>query len=403
MSTENFALCWELGFGTSYISFMRLLAEEIRLSGGQSTVFAKDLVVAARLKGEESVKLVPAPLPPSCVLQREFIQTSYASLLFVNGYSDKKDLLRRVERWIALYQENRIDVVVARHSPTAILAADALGLPCVHFGNGFSIPPPQTPWPSFRPDMKVEERALSENEGVVLGHINFVRQRLGCKALPSLAELFSPSSTLLLDYPELDSWAGFRERRGMAVEYLGFPDINFGSKPIWPNKREIKVFLSLLETSDLSWVNAIVDAGAEVIVRTRGGAKGGAVPLQSEYAAVLDQDSLSFSEVIDQCDFVVGYGSHNLVCEALLQGKPIGVIRHSADELLLGQRVEMLGVGVSMGSVPDAITKGKLRKLWPQNCCREAAEFFKTRYASDDRGAIPSRVVQAARNLLLKK
>lgn len=400
MNTKNYALAWELGFGTSYTSFMRLLACEIQSLGHTCTVFTKDLALARRLFRGLSVEMRPAPVMPVSGGHPSFVQTSYASLMFSNGFSDPEELSVRVEQWISLYSEHRIDIVLARHSPAAILAAQIMGLPIIHYGNGFSIPPPLTPWPSFRPDLRVDERVLRANEQITLRNVNLVRLRWGCEQIADLGALYSALDTLLLDYPELDSWSGFRTRRGAKVEYLGFPDINFGQAPNWPGKRRIKVFLSLLETSDLQWVREVIEAGAEVIVRVRGGTLGVDASHGSAFATILGPEPLNFAKAISECDCVIGYGSHNLVCEALLQGKPVAVIRHSADELLLGQRVEMLGAGISMGSAPQADTRYKLRKFWADSRYAEAAQRFRNTYEGQNRGAIAAHLVRLSQSAL---
>jgi UDP:flavonoid glycosyltransferase YjiC (YdhE family) len=321
------------------------------------------------------------------------VQTSYATLLHNNGFADAEPLAARLRTWQALYASFGVQRVIARHSPTAILAARTAGLPVLHYGNAFSLPPECTPWPSFRPDASVPEQVLLQNEKRVLETVNSALQRNGKPELVRLSALFAGLSSVLLDYPELDHCAA--PGRG---PYLGFPDINFGSRPSWADRQAtVRLFASLLPTSAAAWTDVLGRLSAHTLVRFRGPrvpAHARTLPAHLQLAA--PAQSLNFKLAIADSGAVVGYGSHNLVCEALLGGRPIAVIAHTPDELLLGLRVQAIGAGILLPQVPDDSAADALSRFLLDPRHAEGALAFAQRHVTEDRGCIARRVLDAA-------
>lgn len=52
-------------------------------------------------------------------------------------------------------------LVIADHAPAALLAARTLGLPAATLDSGFSVPPPETPFPSLRPWLAVPQETAN--------------------------------------------------------------------------------------------------------------------------------------------------------------------------------------------------------------------------------------------------
>jgi UDP:flavonoid glycosyltransferase YjiC (YdhE family) len=387
------ALVWELGAGSSYVAFMAQLGHEARARGYECVFIVRDLHIAATLLPPDLGPLVQAPLATASRTPIVRVQTSYATLLHNNGFADAEPLAARLRAWRALFESFGVKHVIARHSPTALLAARAAGLPVLHYGNAFSMPPDRSPWPSFRPDAAVSEGTLLHNEARVLTTINSALEHCGWRSLERLSALFAGLPSALLDYPELDHCAG--AGRG---PYLGFPDINFGDPPQWPETDgSPRVFASLLPTSSPAWTNALGTLPATTLLRFRGQrAPAHALKLPPRVRLAPPGRSLNFKDAIAGSNAVIGYGSHNLVCEALLAGRPVVVIAHSPDELLLGLRVRALRAGILLPTIPDDAATQALRRFLDDPSHTESARAFALRHASGGRDGIARRVLDAA-------
>ncbi len=399
MTSKCYVIVWELGFGTSYLSFIRMLSETITQSGNRCVVICKDPGLAQRFISDPNVSVLEAPAPATYSESGVKTQTSYASLLFNNGFHSSTALARRISAWNALFATAGADFIFARHSPTAIIAARTLGLPVLHYGNSFSVPPPSAPWPSFRPDLIVGQQTLIQNELRMTRLINRALNTIGGDLIGSVQDIYAELPTALLDYPALDWFGGHRETKGTVLKYLGFPDLNFGPAPTWPGRRAVKVFLSLLPSSDKNWASVLTDLGAEVLLRVRDTAITSEETRSPEFVSTTNDGHLNFAQAIRECDYVVGYGSHNLVCEALLAGKPVAVIAHSADELLLGKRVESLGVGIMLSQTPSADGTAYLRRHIHSGRLKENAEAFALNHSTYSRTDIAVQLLSLATNL----
>ncbi|MFP5305876.1 MAG: glycosyltransferase [Gammaproteobacteria bacterium] len=384
------ALVWELGSGSGYAAVMALIARVAIAEGHECVFIVRHLHAAARLLPPELGVLVQAPASTAASAEAVRVQTSYATLLHNCGFGDVDALAARLRAWQALYRAFGIERVLACHSPTAVLAARMLELPLLHYGTGFSIPPETSPWPGFRPDLAVPGRALLHNEAKVLGVVNQALQRLGAPPLPRLQALYAGVPTALLGYAELDHYAG-AERPG----FLGLPEISFGARPDWPDAAEpARLFVSLIPGSGArDWLSLLAALPARSLVRFHGGAAPKHAP--SPRISVCTAP-VSFAPAIAASTAVVGYASHNLVCEALLGGKPVALIAHNPEHLLLGRRVQALGAGPLLPQRPDADTARHLGALLADASYRSRAERFAERYRSQPRSRIAQTLLHKA-------
>ncbi len=394
MLQRRIAIVWELGHGSSYLNFIRALAQVILGAGHQCVVISRDLSMAINFLGHLDIELRASPSGSIITADALPIQTSYSSLLFHNGFHNRDAIAERLLDWVSLLRDLELNLIIARHSPTALLASRCVGIPAVHYGNSFSVPPPISPWPSFRPDLVVSPETLSLNDARVLERVNAALRHLNFKELETLQQIHSTLPTILLDYPELDPYGWQRAGAPGQVHYLGFPDLNFGAAPVWSNERPVKVFLSLLPSSSMAWAGQLIRCGADVLLRVRGTKADLPATMKETGITLADGASLNFREAIVQADVVVGYGSHNLVCEALLAGKAVAVITHSADELILGQRVMALGVGCRLPSIPDRDAQTLLQKFIWDKAIQRNARAFSGRYLEASRHDIPSRFLE---------
>ncbi len=384
MATLAFA--WELGLGSGYCGLIARIARTAVAAGHRCDFIVRDLHIARRHIPAELGRLVQAPQAGERSGSPVAVQTSYATLLHNCGFDDADDLDARVGAWQALFRLLGSDRLLARHSPTAILAARLTGLPTLHYGSGFSIPPATTPWPSFRPDLELPDNALRHNEERVLDVVNAVRKRRGCGDWPQASALFEDLPTALLGDADTDHYHHPR-----SDPFVGLPDLSHGDAPVWPETGSGPRLFVSLPPAATDWLSLLADLPASCLVRFLGPAT---IPRELPGNVRITRTPVNFGQAISSADAVLGYGSHNLVYEALVAGRPIAVIAQNPDQLLMAFRVRSLGAGISAGiRADDAARRALIRWLSDAD-----GAFTTTRSAAIDFAASrPERVSATAR------
>jgi hypothetical protein len=186
-------LAWELGGNYGHLVALRALARELKRQGHTCTFAARDLGSAPGFLDPALGPLVQAPVRLTAGLNRVRRQLSYASLLHNIGFNEPVELAGRIHAWRTLYRALGTEFVFADHSPVALIAARTLGIPAACIGNGFTVPPVQSPFPSFVArslrDADWDQRGKASNAevsvralafimaGHVRHHLNILRER----------------------------------------------------------------------------------------------------------------------------------------------------------------------------------------------------------------------------------
>src|SRR5262249_2567085 len=151
---------------------------------------ARDVTNAEKIFGREGVIILQAPVMLRKAGDPYKVQYNYTQLVHNNGFADATDLLARVKAWLHLFQYFRPDIAIYDHSPTALVAAQALKAKRILSGSGFLIPPPGVPLPNMRYWEKFDTPAVQKAEDGVLERINRVLGVLKVKPLAHMEDLF---------------------------------------------------------------------------------------------------------------------------------------------------------------------------------------------------------------------
>jgi UDP:flavonoid glycosyltransferase YjiC (YdhE family) len=370
------ALAWELGEASGYAALMTRIARAARDAGHECIAIVRDLHVATPIfdAGGLDLALLQAPVATATRAPHVRVQTSYATLLHNCGFGDPVALAARLRAWQTLYRSFGIDRVLVRHSPTALLAARLSGLPVLHYGHGFSIPPAATPWPSFRPDTTISDEILVRNEAQVLTATNRALHLLGAAPLAQLADLFADVPTCMTSCHELDHYA-----RLAPPAAIGLPDLSYGAAPVWPAADGVRLFASLLPAPGAAaWLQQLAALPLCALVRLARVATVTQAPANLRIV----HDALDFGQAISAAAAVFGYASHNLVYEALMRGRPLVLLAYAPDQLMLARRVEALGLGVLLPGQPDATATDRLRAVIEDPAYARRAAAFAARHAT---------------------
>src|SRR6185503_6819605 len=161
-------LAWELGGNYGHLVALRALGRELKRQGHQCVFAVRSLGSAQAFLDPQLGPLVQAPVRLTPGTNRVRTQLSYASLLHNIGFNDPVELAGRIHAWRTLCRALGTEFLFADHSPVALIAARTLGIPATALGNGFTVPPVLSPFPSFRPRMHVPQPVLLRNEAAVL-------------------------------------------------------------------------------------------------------------------------------------------------------------------------------------------------------------------------------------------
>jgi UDP:flavonoid glycosyltransferase YjiC (YdhE family) len=234
---KRIVFCWELGGNYGHITSFLPFYRELVKAGMVVDFIVRDLGFAHKLLGEQGIRYFQAPLPRDESNEAIFTY-SYTDLLAQIGYLDANRLTGYVSAWRDLFVLLNADMVIADHSPTALLAARSLGLPTAIFGSGFLNPPVTNPFPIFHVWSGVPDEVARKHEAGVLHNINLVLQGFGQKPLVFVSEILDVDENFLCTIPELDH---YEVREGQ--DYWGpyFID-DIGIEPDWPGASGPKIF-----------------------------------------------------------------------------------------------------------------------------------------------------------------
>ncbi len=376
-------LAWELGANYGHLVALRALARELKRQGHPCTFAVRDLGSAQAFLDPALGPLVQSPVRLTKGRNRVRTQLSYASLLHNIGFNEPVELAGRIHAWRTLYRALGTEFVFADHSPVALIAARTLGIPSACIGNGFTVPPRQTPFPSFNVSSRgpkgrgissrvdVPDRVLLANEASVLKELNHALALLKLRPFALLQDIFRGASPALLTYAPLDHYEVPRSET-----YHGLPDYSYGAPPQWPGGRGPKVFAYLASSPSLPVVlKALKQSKARVLVRLVGSAfdvpSGVARPGLS-----VTTHAVNFRQAAESCDAFVNYGAHSTVAEFLLAGKPGILVPDLHERVLTARRAAGIGAAVSVRATNVTQLHRGLDEVLDDSAPRRAAAEF---------------------------
>jgi hypothetical protein len=291
------------------------------------------------------------------------------------------------------------DLLIVDHGPTALLAAQGMGIRTVLLGNGFYVPPPVDPMPSMQPWLRVPETRLRASENKALETANAVLDGLGIEPLKSIPQLFDVKENFLCTFAELDPYRDGRDQ----AQYWGPINIGeWGAKPPWPSGEGKKVFaylskeapdlekilqtLSALACRSLVYVSRIAEAMVKKYSSSR--LKFSSEPVDMDY-------------VRSTCDGAVCHGGPGTTTALLLAGRPLLLLPLNLECVLLARSVEKQGSGLTIRPGQKGADYGKaIMRLLEEATFTVSAEAFAQRYADLDQKAQLEAMVERCEQIM---
>lgn len=337
-------IAWECGSNLGHLARCQAVARALRARGHRVALATRELP-APSYRHDDSLYL-QAPRPGVRAPRAHRPPANYAELLLIQGYSDPRALAQGLRSWMDLIALHRADFVLADYAPTAMLAARLSNVPGAAIGNGFAVPPPDSPWPAIRPDAPSTDPArLTESESTLDRNVAQAAALLGIATAPTVRALFGQND-LLDTFAELDHY-GVRPEAHYVGPIFGIPD---GLRVCWQNTSvpRICAYLRASVPGFGQLLDALRGSGAEVIC---------VIPdLDPERARRLADRNLRislrpvvFADLLPEMDLMIGYGGGATMCEALLAETPLLLMPLQVEHAMAAQRVEAIGAAQIIG------------------------------------------------------
>jgi hypothetical protein len=391
----HFHLCWELGAGLGHAGRLKALARVLQARGHRVTLGLRELVHTRSLLHDLPAPVFQAPiwqhrtegLPPQ--------QASLAEILLGCGYLFPESLEGLALGWRTLFGTLAPDVVVADYAPTALLAARSLGLRTASVGIGFYLPPPGRPLPAL---LEVPAARLAAAEQRLLASANAVLAGLGGKRVEHAADLMQGDLPLLCTWPELDHYG----RSPGPAAWFGPSVSGGGIPPAWPAHPGPRVFAYLrgAHAEAAALLRALAEEGCAVLCYMPEVTANRPPPF-AHPALAYASAPVDLHAAFSASRFVVAYGNHATVAQALAYGKPVLALPLQLEQLVLARRIETQSLGINAHGLPRPLDwRAAVQRMRDETALHAAAQAFAARHAGFDFSAPAPRLADALERLL---
>jgi len=376
MTGQHVLFACELGNGLRQADRIRPLARGLLAAGHRVSVAMPDGAPAADLMVAAGIPVVTGPAwraepPPG------FLAVNFTDVLYQTGYATPEALGGLLESWLALFQAEAPDLVVADFAPTAMLACRLSGTRLAALGDGYSLPPLTAPLPCMRPWAEIAPTRLAETDGRVIAAINATMATMGGAPIARMADLFTAEATWLCAFPELDHYEG----RGEAAYAGEVPPPSGGFAADWPagSAERVLVIMDSRHRPFRPLLAALAHLGLPAVVQAWGMTPALAAELSGPTTRVV-QEPLNRDAMLADCDIVACQGS-GVVAPALLAGRPVLMLPNPVEQMMTLYRVARQGLGHGVPPEADAnAAAAALRRLLDDSARRQSAANFAKRY-----------------------
>ena len=387
-------LAWELGGNYGHLGKLALLTRALKDKGHNVVLAVRDPASAGKFFDRSEATFIQAPMDGSFGKKRQ--PASFTDILANCGFGNADRLEELVRGWHGIFDSYRPEVVVAEYAPSTVFSARLFNIPCLRMDTGFAIPPDVSPWPCFRPWLKLRREQLLHAETTLLATVNKIRTVYGQPAHTYLYESVRADITLLATVPELDHYPG---RKG--ARYIG-PLLNQdnGVEIDWPDGSGPRVFVYLR-----------VFAGLKVILEGLRQSSSRAIVVVPEIRRELSEQftgsGLTISDqpailrsILPEADLVISHAGHGLTSAAMLAGVPTLALPTQIEQMMLTKALERhgIGVGLSRNDMRSSVS-GIISKMACDQSLQERVRCFAEKYRDYDAQKTIDRLVNTIERL----
>jgi hypothetical protein len=388
-------MAWELGANLGHLTRLRPVAMALGARGHQISFALRDVMGRRALLPPELGRVYQAPVAINVAPRPAW---TMADVLMACGYGHAVGLAGLVAAWRSLFEASACEAVIADHAPTALLAARTMGVPALHIGHGFSVPPRVSPLPVFRDWAPPPEGHAAQVDAQVLSTVNTVLREAGAASLDRLCDLFHPERTLLCTWPELDHYGGLGRDAG---DYAG-PDCEYapGADPDWPpgSGPHVLAYLRSTHPGHAEVLKAMAASGLPTLCHLPGDAPEPVSAATLRYS----RQPIDLRRALPRAALLVCHAGQASVAQALRLGIPVLMLPEHAEQHLLARQVERSGAGVNAALLPQPVAYAPLIEtlVAAGSAQAEAARALALRHAAFEPAALTARIVAAAESVL---
>jgi len=370
-------LTWELGGGIGHLMNLRPIGAELVRRGHRVVAALRDLTHAGAIFEGSGIAFVPAPLVAGRRGPRYDPICGFGQILGNVGFAEEAVLTTLLSSWQTLLDLVQPDLVVADHSPSALLALRGRPIPRVNVGLGFFCPPDSRPLPIWVPPEDPLHRQAAQDEEAITATVNRVLEKFQRPKLARLGEIFGQvDEVVLATYREFDHFGPRPQLR-----YWGhWPFGTANPAPSWPAGAGPKVYAYLKPYPGLEVLLTALQAQhlptlifAPAIVPA----------LQARFADPclrFTHQPVDLQQAAAQCDLAVVQAGHGTAAGLLLAGKPCLLIPLHLEQLMFAHKAAQTGAARVLGKEAEAPAAEALQDLLTNDSYRRSAQNFAQRY-----------------------
>ena len=377
---------WELGGGLGHLIPFSILGQALKQQGHDCCFILRDLSNAELTLGKLDRPCLQAPifLPKH---QEPPTPATYPQMLTAIGYENPNHLLGHAKAWRNLFDTIQADILVAEHSPTALLASRGLNMRRIATApTGFTLPPVEYPLRNLRTWENLTEDELRTSEDEVVKTINHVLRTIAAPEIASVGDLFHVDARIAFTFPELDQYQGRED-----CEYWGPFVSSGGSAPQWPaGDKKIFAYLKPFKTLP-ELLTGLHQSGHSVLIYSN--AISGEIQQRFATERVhFSPEPVAIDSACEQADVVISH-SGSMVSNMLLAGSPGLMLPLNLEQHITAERVAELGAGLNAPMLKPQGMLGKLKRLLEEPEFAEKAQAFAVKYRDFNSGETTDRFV----------
>ncbi len=393
----RFLFAWEQGGRLGHLSKIVPIARLLRKRGHGVLFAVKELGTAHDFLQPDGFSYIQAPLPTGLARSRREA-ASFADILSQAGFGDAALLGGMVRAWQTLFALHKPDVMLSQYAPIATQAAGLFGIPCLSLSTGFEAPPETSPYPSFRPWLKLTRETLLETENRLLDNVNKVRGDFGGTPLSYLYQAIKADLSLLATLPELDHYQGRKNGRYIGPLFL----VDEGETVHWSGQREQRIFVYLVPGAETPLVLEVLDrCGAEVVAFVPG-ITADVREKHSGTGVRIYSEKVKLSGLLSGMTLAINNGNIGTLSATLLSGVPSLCIPTHIEQLMNSCSMERIGAGIGLKRGQVTTRFGEVLDAMLADCCyRNKAIEISIKYAGYDQKQVVGKLTNTLEKMTL--
>lgn len=293
---------------------------------------------------------------------------SYAEILIVSGFARLSDLQKGLANWDDLFALVEPSLLIADHSPTAVLAAKGR-IPTLVTGNGFSVPPSVIEtYPALLAD-----RSAPAVQAQLRDNVNEALKSRGQAPVSRLPLFLKGDARAIFTVRELDPYGALRDTPLAGPYERGLAPTALPAEP--------KLFLyghtSVPSFPDL--VRAALETGLPICAYLTGNNEEMGFLLRQRGAEIF-RTMPDLADLLPRVSLVLSNGGVGLAQASLLAGRPQIVCPIHGESLMTARALEKMGCAIvvmdtGVDTLTETIATAAQNRSLQQACLLAAAKM----------------------------